>query len=158
MPGAPILSMSEKGNQKIWSYQSTNRTPGAFRAVAVEGLLGNDPTIQLHEFNDLNWADEQTGDSGTWPKYTAISHVWKASAAVEDICKKRNRPLRIAISTDNGRAEHELGWYGLVHAGYAAKSLHSDYLWLDLLCIDQVKRMNVDGYDNDKEKSKLIKY
>ena len=47
---------------------------------------------------------------------------------------KLNRPLQIDVE---GTAPHTTSWHGLIQAATAAKYLKCDYLWLDLLCLNQ---------------------
>jgi Heterokaryon incompatibility protein (HET) len=69
------------------------------------------------------------------PKYAAISHVWEPTKEGSDIAKALDKNL-FTIETKKG-ARPKVSWYGLQQAATAAKYLRCDYLWLDLLCIEQ---------------------
>ena len=90
-------------------------------------------TIHLFEFSDLqlNWDMEVTD----LPIYAAISHVWDPSDEVIRISRNVNRPLNIDTGNDK---PHTISWHGLIQAAIAAKYFKCQYLWLDLLCLDQI--------------------
>jgi hypothetical protein len=142
----------EEGLESVWSYEQSDRTPGAFRAISVNELLRTPPSIHLYEWKNHNQAATSTDNQNGKPKYAAISHVWRSSPAVEELCRTLNRPLKIKISD----GEHEISWHGLRQAACAAQDLHCEYLWLDLLCIDQIRRPK-DGESDDREKSIQVK-
>jgi len=130
----PIKTVPFDLRGNVWSYEDVIATPGAFRMISVAALLGSARAIHLHERNDLDW----TNANGAYPKYAAISHVWDPSKAVRDACNANPEPINIAIKSD--KEWHEIHWHGLVDAARAAERLKCEYLWLDLLCIDQVDR------------------
>lgn len=68
------------------------------------------------------------------PMYAAISHIWDPSEEVKRISRMANRPLNIDIGSDR---PHTISWHGLIQAAIAAKYFKCQYLWLDLLCLDQ---------------------
>jgi hypothetical protein len=135
MPEGPILSLMESRPQENWNYESaSSRIAGAFRGVSVEGLLVEPPSILLYQWKDLVL---NSGKMQQWPRYAAISHIWKYSRTVEEICEEIGRPLGIEMSSGGQIYSHETSWHGLVQAAHAARVLGCYYLWLDLLCIDQ---------------------
>jgi hypothetical protein len=159
MPASRIHVHSEKPSS-VWKYPQPNRTAGAFRAISVAALRNNPPSIELYEWNDglnNNGGDLQpTEDLPSRPKYAAISHVWKSSKAVENTCRQNRRPLKILKESKVApgsfeRGEHEISWQGLIEAANAAHHRRCGYIWLDLLCIDQVRNVTDDG-----EKKKQI--
>ena len=131
----------------IWDYYAApmqvdkhvRRSPGAFRAFSVADLQRSPPVITLTEWTDLCYENKQVNVAANYPNYAAISHVWQSSKETADISREKNRPLWIAI--DGEPRTHEITWHGLVEAANAAEELKCEYLWLDLLCIDQVKRV-----------------
>jgi len=150
----PIKTVMFDPQGNVWGYD-VNPIPGAFRIVSVEALLGAPRSLKLYELNDLDWSDtERTATPGqSWPKYAAISHVWKFSEAVLEVCEKE--PERIEISTIesvDGGEKQRIDWRGLVDAARAARRVHCEYLWLDLLCIDQVDRTPTKEEAGDKKK------
>ena len=68
------------------------------------------------------------------PMYTIISHIWDPSEKIIRISRLVNRSLDIDIGSDKA---HTISWHGLIQAATAAKYFECQYLWLDLLCIDQ---------------------
>jgi hypothetical protein len=154
------IHIHSENTPAVWKYPQPNRTAGAFRAVSVVALRNNRPSIELYEWNDgLNngRAIQPAEDLQSRPKYAAISHVWKSSKAVENICRQKRRPLKIlkeskVASGSFERGEHEISWQGLIEAANAAYHRGCGYIWLDLLCIDQVRNVTDDG-----EKKKQIK-
>ena len=124
----------------IWTY-GTLGTNGAFRLISVAELLNKDNAeICLTEWYDLSFPRDGLGPSlerGAPPdmlRYCAISHVWQASEDAARRSKDGNRPWEIDLG--NGRF-HTISWLGLVQAAIAAESLDCEYIWLDLLCLDQ---------------------
>ena len=143
-----LVKSAAENFPQIWRYQASDRIPGAFRAISVKNLLLEPtPTISVYEWADLNWSSP--------PAYAAISHTWTQSEAVLKICKSQNRPLMIDTGELNQPFNREIYWTGLVQAAHAARRLDCEYLWLDLLCIDQVSKPDAQG-DNDLEKNKQI--
>jgi hypothetical protein len=139
--GMRIHIVSETGaHESIWRLP-TSRTPGAFRLFSSSGLLNDPPSLALYEWKDIDLAR-----SGQIPCYAPISHVWKSSPEVTNLSRIANRPLRIQ-TRDAQSLPHEISWLGLVQAALAAQRLGCDYLWLDLLCIDQLR-------NSDREKEK----
>jgi len=148
-----IVTFDRRGNE--WSYRDATPIPGAFRMISVSALLRSQRSLELYERNDLDWNNTEwkAKPSGSWPKYAAISHVWEFSTAVHNICERT--PERIEISTIksvNGGKPHRIDWRGLVDAARAAERLQCEYLWLDLLCIDQVDRTLTNEEAGDKSK------
>ena len=137
----------------IWDYYAAplqidkhvRRSPGAFRAISVADLQRSPPVITLSEWTDFRHENKEVNIAANYPNYAAISHVWQSSKETADISREKNRPLWIAI--DGDPPTHEITWHGLVEAANAAEELGCEYLWLDLLCLDQVKR--IEG-GNDK--------
>jgi hypothetical protein len=71
-------------------------------------------------------------------KLSCISHVWEASLEVQRISRLVNRPLSIYLS--ESEPSHEISWHGLTQAACAAKWAVCDWLWLDLLCLNQANK------------------
>lgn len=116
------------------------RIEGAFRALSVEDLCKSPPVIRLSEWADLRSTSVQgVNEPANYPPYAAISHVWEPSEETARIAKDAGRPLSIIVAEDPPKT-HEISWHGLVEAAKAAKKLDCAYLWLDLLCLDQLKR------------------
>jgi Heterokaryon incompatibility protein (HET) len=125
---AEILSFRERGAQ-TWSYSNIG-VPGAFRGLLVKDLLSpGSKVVRLFEWTNIEWSRAET-----IPKYAAISHVWKLSPDVEKAANEANEPLKVDIG--NGRI-HTLSTFGLGQAATAAKYLGCEYIWLDLLSINQ---------------------
>jgi hypothetical protein len=139
----PIITDFESG---LWTYKSSSREPGAFRAIEVAGLLKTHP--EKPRINLYEWIDQQS-----WPDYAAISHVWQSSAAVKKIMEEMKQPLMVILEEG---AVHEISWYGLVQAAQAAHHLECRYLWLDLLCIDQDAKRPEDKKEEKKEQIKQM--
>lgn len=132
-----LLRCAEKDNT-TWTYGEQG-TCGAFRLVSVAELLDpKDPRIHLTEWHDLGFPRDgirlELGDPPDMPRYCALSHVWQPSEDAAEISERANRPLLIEV----GEAKlHKISWLGLIQAATAAKSLYCEYLWLDLLCLNQ---------------------
>jgi type VI protein secretion system component VasA len=91
-----------------------------------------------------------------------VSHTWMQSEDVMERGKVAGRPLWVQtrLEKEDGENEkemekeqnekqekekrekepstHEISWLGLVQAATAAEALGCEYLWLDLLCLNQV--------------------
>jgi Heterokaryon incompatibility protein (HET) len=85
--------------------------------------------------------------------------VWKPSPEVVMISENENRPLK--IQTHENRPPHEISWHGLVQAAHSARFLGCRYLWLDLLCIDQLshdgeKEAQIENMGNIYERAKAV--
>ena len=140
-----ILTCSE-GQSTMVSYpHDGSSTHGALRLVPVKRLLVSDgpSTIDLVEWTGWTaWPHDDPTRLGRtlplqWPKYAAISHVWAPSADAARLGREADRPLHIHV----GKPEpHAISWRGLVQAAVVAFSHRCDYIWLDLLCINQVSR------------------
>lgn len=124
----------------IWTYGKVGIN-GAFRLVSVLELLSKDnPRIRLTEWYNLSFPRDGLGPGlerdapPDMPRYCAISHVWEASEDAGQRSKEANRSLEIDLG--KGRV-HTISWLGLVQAAIAAESLDCEYIWLDLLCLDQ---------------------
>ena len=134
---APLLVL-EESEGRVWSYPSNSNSyvPGALRLIRIDTLLAHGYSeyhvIHLVEFRELNLDWQMRADD--LPTYAAISHVWDQSDDVMRISRTINRPLYI----DTGEnMPHVISWHGLIQAATAAKQLGCDFLWLDLLCLDQ---------------------
>ena len=144
--GLPILCLSED-SPATWGYGSCGQD-GALRLFSVEKLLNtsSSPSIDLYEWRDLHSWPRGGTYVATGPRcppgmpcYAAISHVWEATAAVQRRSMAAKRPLMI----DTGHDEpHEVSWLGLVQAATAARNLKCEYLWLDLMCLNQRSTMD----------------
>ncbi|EFX01496.1 hypothetical protein CMQ_6438 [Grosmannia clavigera kw1407] len=91
-------------------------------------------------------------------KYIAISHVWKFGHAVETVWNDMEEKEQLAIDIDgpdeNSLDSKMISWSGLVQMAHAAANMpgkkRARYIWLDLLCLDQVSQKE------DKEKEYQI--
>ena len=146
----PITGQLLPWNYFSKSHQHNKRTPGAFRAFPVADLLRSPPVITLGEWPNLDFQSKDANVATSYPKYAAISHVWRSSEQTAQFARKANRPLFIAI--EDGLRTYEISWLGLVQTAHGAKSLGCEYLWLDFLCIDQVNR-----HEDRSDKSLQIK-
>ncbi|KAK5657620.1 hypothetical protein OQA88_2692 [Cercophora sp. LCS_1] len=138
-----VLRCSE-ADRTTFSYpEEAAYTPGALRLVSVRKLLAAAGTsvIELWEWTGgALWPR----DAGVrlvaalppqWPRYAAISHVWAASDDAARLARDADRPLHIQVG---GPEPHTISWMGLVQAAVTAHAYRCDYLWLDLLCLDQL--------------------
>ncbi|KAF7952748.1 hypothetical protein EAE96_005976 [Botrytis aclada] len=141
VPATPLNYDNFKGGR--------NRTEGAFRLLEVNGLTLSPPVLKLVEFSDIKFGHnavrklQKLYTLGI--KYTAISHVWNPSPEVE-------LQMNAIMDTDLFGVEFDpphggtglrlvnLSWIGLNQMAYAAKMKGSNYIWLDLCCIDQPDR------------------
>jgi ankyrin repeat protein len=144
--GTPLLHLNEASNA-VWAYHRRGQD-GSLRLFSVEMLLQpGSSQIDLYEWAGLDsWVDPSSIRSGLeWPLgmpgYAAISHVWDPSDEVRRISQEVNRPLMVDTEKPT---PHIISWHGLIQAATAAKHLGCEYLWLDLLCLDQL-------CDNDKK-------
>jgi hypothetical protein len=120
---------------KPWKY-SSDFIPGALRLVAVEPLLRSGLSeIHLYEFDGLSLYSLGTTSTSS---YACISHVWEASLEVQRISRHENRPLGIYLS--DSEPNHTISWHGLTQAARGAKWALCDWLWLDLLCLNQANK------------------
>src|SRR5436305_13691003 len=118
------------------SFHYSSYEPGSLRLIAREPLLFvNGPMVDIIEWKNLKLETDPT-NTRCRPSYAAISHVWKSSDEVDRIASAVNRPLQITIDDDG--STHEISWHGLIQAATAAKFLNCDYIWLDLLCLNQL--------------------
>lgn len=145
--GTPILCMSEDKPISSWSYGGTGSS-GSLRLISIEKLLrtnNNPPSIDLYEWTQslLTWPRDGSvlinsfDDPPGMPFYAAISHIWKQTEEVLRRSRQAERPLLIETGLE---APHEISWLGLIQAATAAKSLFCEYLWLDLICVDQFSK------------------
>jgi len=141
--GGKILLTLSEADLAIWSYRDDgSSTDGALRLISVKKLLAStsSSTIELFEWSGLKtWPrDDPTRLAGTlprkWPRYAAISHVWEPSEDAARLANEANRPLQIDVGK---REPHRISWLGLVQAATAARAHRCQYLWLDLLCLNQ---------------------
>lgn len=140
--GRTLFSKTE-GDGHIWAFQeSWESKDGAFRLISIENLLSSvgTPAIDLIEWSGIRtWPRDNVSRHGVklpghWPKYAAISHVWKPSDDAVRLADEAKRPLQIHV----GKQEpHQISWLGLVQAAVAAHVRGCQYIWLDLLCLDQ---------------------
>ena len=138
-----ILITSCEADCTIWSYRDDgSSTDGALRLILVKKLLAftSSSTIELFEWSGLEaWPrDDPTRLARTlprqWPRYAAISHVWKPSEDAARLANEAHRPLQIDVGK---REPHGISWLGLVQAATAARAHRCQYLWVDLLCLNQ---------------------
>ncbi|KAF7923806.1 uncharacterized protein EAE98_007624 [Botrytis deweyae] len=141
VPATPLNYDNFKGGR--------NRTEGAFRLIEVKGLTLSLPVLNIVEFPDIRFGHNAARKLKNLPmsriKYTAISHVWNPSPEVE-------LQMNAMIDTDLFGVEFDplydgtglrlvnLSWIGLDQMANAAKMQGSNYIWLDLCCIDQPDR------------------
>ena len=126
-----VVARVSKDDTSAWCYP-TSHTPGALRLLSIDSLLRGDNSIDIYEWRNINWGNPLH----QLPKYVAISHVWKQSKEVTEICEQVNQPLHINV----GDKIHTISWYGLRQAATAAKFLGCRYFWLDFLCINQLSK------------------
>ena len=152
--GKEILLSSTEADGAVWKYKEDgSHTNGALRLISVKKLLSSTgpATIELVEWSSLKaWPRDDPTRFGDmlprqWPRYAAISHVWEPSEDAARFANEANRPLQIDVG---GSAPHTISWLGLVQAATAARAQHRvEYLWLDLLCLNQQshndKRMQI---------------
>jgi hypothetical protein len=125
-----------EGEPGTTSFRYNSYNPGSLRLIAREPLLfPESPMIDIIEWSNLKLETNPT-NTRCLPRYAAISHVWKSSDEVNRIASEVNRPIQITI--EDGRSAHEISWHGLIQAATAAKFWNCDYIWLDLLCVNQL--------------------
>lgn len=151
--GTPLLCM-EEGNDStaLWSYGDCG-TPGAFRLISVAQLLNPETrSIALYEWTKPELLKFPRDGSVLTPElqcprgmpcYAAMSHTWMQSEEVMERARVAGRPVWVQtrLDTEGGEREpstHELSWLGLVQAATTAEDLDCEYLWVDLLCLNQV--------------------
>ncbi|KAF1953708.1 hypothetical protein CC80DRAFT_537294 [Byssothecium circinans] len=146
--------------RQLWQYPD-RRTPGAFRAVVLDGLLHGYPGhIEVVEWPDIKYP--LTTPNSTFPnplgylRYAAVSHVWQYAFDVGEQVK--NMPpgdqLDIAIMQDGHPDRKTLSWPALRQLARAIDALNRrgpgrgrkrvEYMWLDFFCLDQIDRPNDD--------------
>jgi hypothetical protein len=131
MPGVRIMQSKER-DRLVWWY-GRDKTDGLLRLISVSDLLYTEPTITLSEWQWRGLESSYAGQERA--KYAAISHAWEPSNAVKDLSRVENRPLEIVVN-DNRR--HTISWHGLRQAAKAARFLGCEYIWLDLLSLNQI--------------------
>lgn len=136
-PKANLLKAAEN-DKALWSYRGKG-TPGTLRLISVQCLLySKNPRISLSEWHIPSVTHVgiriENRDLPNTPRYCAISHVWNASPGALERSERANRPLLVDLGESN---VHKTSWLGLVQAATAAKWLECEYVWLDLLCLDQ---------------------
>lgn len=137
-----LLEMKEdKDQSQIWRYNDAG-SPGALRLISVSALLRGGK-ILLYEWpvdmilpRDGNRLYSKISQAPI-PRYAALSHVWEASPAATRAADKANKPLRIDCGGPK-QYVHTISWLGLFQAALAAAHFGCKYLWLDLLCLNQV--------------------
>ncbi|KAF7932048.1 uncharacterized protein EAE97_009069 [Botrytis byssoidea] len=126
-----------------------NRTEGAFRLIDVKGLTLRTPVLNIVEFSDIKFGQNAARELRKLPKssikYTAISHVWNPSPEVEHQMNAMNDKDLFGVEFDpphggTGLRLVNISWIGLNQMAHAAKMKGSNYIWLDLCCIDQPDR------------------
>ena len=157
------IYFDENHSSNPWKYENkASRTPGAFRAFEVDGLLKTPPKIRIFEWADLRYSNQrEVRNRRLYPKYAAISHVWDMS---KDVRKILSGSDNLSIKTDQyATPVLKLGWDGLQTAAWAARLVRCDYIWLDLICLDQVgkfepwpKRSDSDIAFGTAEKKRLF--
>jgi hypothetical protein len=78
-----IKKLEEHPNRSIWSYDSEQSKPGAFRTVSVEALVRTPSCVEVAECPSLSDCF----------MFAAISHIWKPSEMVEKNARKFGGPL-----------------------------------------------------------------
>ncbi|KAK3339930.1 ankyrin repeat-containing domain protein [Lasiosphaeria hispida] len=144
LEGEVIFRCSEADGTTFSYPQDVTCTPGALRLVSVRKLLAAVGTgvVELWEWTgwDAWWPRDDEARlvadlPPQWPRYAAISHVWAASDDAARLARDADRPLHIQVG---GPELHAISWLGLVQAAVTAHAHRCDYLWLDLLCLDQL--------------------
>jgi hypothetical protein len=94
--------------------------------------------LKLYEWKSLRRRGyhASASDPSNYPTYAAISHVWDMSEEVKRIAGEAGRPLHVEIP----EGLHTISWHGLQEAANAAHQLQCEYIWLDLICLDQIPR------------------
>jgi hypothetical protein len=141
VPGIEWTLLRNAENKRAaWSYEGRG-TDGLFRLISVEALLRKDsPELVLTEWTDLDFPYDGLDEfhhakpPPNMPRYCTISHVWQPSEDAARRSRQANRPLNVELR--NGKS-HTISWLGLVQAATAAEHSRCEYIWLDLLCIDQ---------------------
>ncbi|KAI1158094.1 hypothetical protein F5B18DRAFT_113950 [Nemania serpens] len=109
--------------------------------------------IVLSEWRDLDL--NKRGDK--FPKYAAISHSWTPSTEVQRLSSIANRPLEIHVAQES---PHQISWHGLCQAARAAHYLKCDFLWLDLICLNQTsptdKKLQIQKMGNIYENAAAV--
>lgn len=135
----------DENEPAVWAYGNCG-VPGALRLFSVEKLLGHESrSIDLYEWEkkQLKWPRGTSGlipvleSPPGMPCYAAISHTWEQSEDVLRRIREANRSLLIETGLEK---PHEISWLGLVQAATAARELKCQYLWLDLLCLNQLSK------------------
>ncbi|KIW66158.1 hypothetical protein PV04_08359 [Phialophora macrospora] len=134
------LLRNPENERTAWSYEG-RAADGLFRLISVEALLRKDnPELVLTEWSGLDFPRDGLDEyhhakpPPNMPRYCTISHVWQPSEDTARRSKQANRPLTVELR--NGQS-HTISWLGLEQAATAAKYSRCEYLWLDLLSIDQ---------------------
>jgi hypothetical protein len=145
--------------QQVWQYPA-QRTPGAFRAVKLDGLLNGYPgRIEVREWPGIKYPLRNPGGADppnplAFVRYAAVSHVWQYAFEVGEAVQ--NMPpgdqLDIAIMQGGQPATKKLSWPTLRRLAEAIDALNRSgpyrkrvhYMWLDFLCLDQIDRPNDD--------------
>jgi Heterokaryon incompatibility protein (HET) len=129
----------DNARERRFRYENTEYTKGALRLASVKALLRvPEPAVHIHEWPNLTLHEipERTIDL---PKYAAISHVWKPTEEWVELSKNLGtgkKPFTIDVGRESW---HNISWNGLQEAAMAARHLKCDYIWLDLLCIEQLE-------------------
>jgi len=87
----------------------SSRTPGAFRAISVRALREDDE-IHLYEWPQLRYHTRVGGSARNYPRYAALSHVWKMGSEVTSEMKQ-GRTLKIKTNRPRNGAPPGPGEY-----------------------------------------------
>ena len=83
--------------------------------------------------------------------------MWECTPWVESKKRATDRLLNLALPENE---VYEMSWLGLIQAASAAKKLECDYLWLDLVCLNQLsredKRLQIDNMANIYKNAKCV--
>jgi hypothetical protein len=146
---APIIELKQSDPVQSWVYGDKG-VNGGFRLFSVQDLLASTPSPRLYQLS---------GDVAipALSRYAAISHVWKPGQEVEQIATEKNQPLRIGGDLTQDAV---ISWFGLVQAAHGAALLGCEYLWLDLLCIDQYspgdKKLQIKNMGNIYQRAEVV--
>ena len=130
---------STPGYGRIFEYNGqASRIPGAFRAIHVSALLNHPAEIQVWE-----WSDRRHGHHANkkhhYPHFIAISHVWHMRDPIREEIEQ-NRGILTVETDSKSMPQFRLSWEVLRTVAKVAKHEDVHWIWLDLLCMDEVTK------------------